>query len=366
MKLKEIIRALEDWAPSTLQESYDNAQLITGNPQMTITKAMATLDCIESVVDEAIARGCNLIIAHHPIVFSGLKSLTGKSYIERTVIKAIKNDIAIYAIHTNLDNVSTGVNAIIGKKLGLENPKTLAPKKGLIKKLLTYIPKDYQEKVRTALFEAGAGNIGLYEECSFNTDGIGTFKAKSGAHPFSGEVGIKKEEQEVKLEMIFESHRLPSVLNALQNSHPYEEVAYEVLSLDNLHQNIGSGMIGELSSPLDEIDFLNHVAKTMKCKVIRHTALLNKEVKTVAFCGGSGQFLLKKAIAAKADVFITGDFKYHEFFDAEENIVILDIGHFESEQYTGELIIDYLHEIFPTFAVLLSEVKTNPVHYFIS
>lgn len=366
MKLIEIIKVLEHWAPSSLQESYDNAQLITGNPQMTITKAIATLDCIESVVDEAIEKGCNLIIAHHPIVFSGLKSLTGKNYIERTVIKAIKNDIAIYAIHTNLDNVSTGVNAMIGKKLGLNNLQTLAPKIGLIKMLVTYVPKDHQEKVRTALFEAGAGNIGLYEECSFNTDGIGTFKAKSGAQPFSGEIGIRKEEQEVKLEIIFESYKLSSVLSALHNSHPYEEVAYEVLSLDNQHQNIGSGMIGTLSEAMSEKDFLAHVAKVMNCKVIRHTALLNKDVKRIAYCGGAGQFLLKNAIAAKADVFITGDFKYHEFFDAEQSIVILDIGHFESEQYTSELIIDYLHEIFPTFAVLLSEVKTNPVHYFIS
>lgn len=366
MKLQEIIKALEQWAPPSLQESYDNAQLITGSPEMVITKALATLDCIEEVVDEAIERGCNLIIAHHPIVFSGLKSLTGKNYIERTVIKAIKHDIAIYAIHTNLDNVSSGVNAMIGRKLGLENLQTLVPKKNLIKKLFTYVPTDYQEEVRTALFEAGAGKIGLYEECSFNTNGTGTFKPKAGANPFSGEVGVRKAEQEVKLEVIFESYRLSDILKALHKSHPYEEVAYEVLNLDNQHQSIGSGMIGSLVEPKEEKAFLAHVAKVMKCSVIKHTALLSKKIETVAYCGGAGQFLLKNALAAKADVFITGDFKYHEFFDAEKSIVILDIGHFESEQYTGELIIDYLHEKFPTFAVLLSEVKTNPVHYFIS
>ncbi|MDP4686641.1 MAG: Nif3-like dinuclear metal center hexameric protein [Salibacteraceae bacterium] len=366
MKLHQIIAVLNEWAPPELQESYDNAKLITGDSNWEISKAIATLDCTEEVVDEAIEKGCNLIIAHHPIVFSGLKSLTGKSYIERTVIKAIKYDIAIFAMHTNLDHVSTGVNYKFGQKLGLENLKVLSPKTGILNKLYTYVPIAEAEKVRTALFEAGAGNIGKYEECSFNAEGNGTFKAKADAQPFVGKIGKRQIESEIKLEVLFESHLKGKILNSLNTAHPYEEVAYEIVKLENQHQEIGSGMIGQIPTSMSEDQFLKHVAKMMKCSVIRHTKKLGKEIKTAAICGGAGQFLLRSAIAAKADVFITGDFKYHEFFDAENNIMIMDIGHFESEQFTAELIIEYLQEKFPTFAVLLSGVKTNPVHYFIS
>lgn len=366
MKLFEIIKALETWAPPALQESYDNAKLITGNPEMEITKALATLDCMESIVDEAIAKGCNLIIAHHPIVFSGMKSLTGANYVEQTVIKAIKNDIAIYAMHTNLDNLHYGVNQKIGQKLGLTNLKTLAPKSGLIKKLFTYAPISAAEQVRNALFSAGAGNIGNYDECSFNTEGKGTFRGNDSSNPFVGQKGERHTESEVKIEVIFEGFKQGAILNALFASHPYEEVAYEIFATENKHQQIGSGMIGELTVEMSETEFLKQVAKTFNCSTIRHTSILNRPIKKVAFCGGAGQFLLKSARSQKADVFITGDFKYHEFFDAENQILVMDIGHYESEQFTPELFLDFLQEKFPTFAVLLSEVNTNPIHYFIS
>lgn len=364
MKLTDILKQLETWAPPSLQEGYDNARLITGDPRMEITSALATLDCTEKVVDEAIQRNCNLIIAHHPIVFGSLKSLTGKNYVERTVIKAIKNDIAIYAIHTNLDNVSSGVNAKIGERLQLKNLEILAPKSETLSKLFTFAPLDHADAVRQALFEAGAGNIGDYDHCSFNQNGTGTFRGSDSTNPFVGEKGEEHHEDETKIEVVFPRHLQSQVIQALIKSHPYEEVAYDVIHLANVHPGIGSGMTGELEPEMNEEDFLRHVAKCMNIKVIKHTSFRNKSVRKVAFCGGAGSFLLNKAKSSKADVFITGDFKYHEFFDADNAILVLDIGHFESEQFTPELIKDFLDEKFPTFAVLLSEVNTNPVHYF--
>jgi len=366
MKVSEITNRLEEWAPKSLQEAYDNSGFICGDPNQELTACLLSLDCTEAVVEEAIARGCNLIISHHPILFKGLKSLTGKSYVERTIIKAIENRIALYAIHTNLDNVSTGVNSIIGKKMGLTQLKTLSPKAGNLKKLHTYVPRKHASSVRDALFGAGAGKISDYDRCSFNVEGIGTFRGGAGTNPFAGSPEKDHAEEEVKIEVIFESYLQPRLLSALTEAHPYEEVAFDIVSLDNRHPHIGSGMVGELSEPMREQDFLKMVSDRFECKVIRHTELLNKPVSRVAFCGGSGQFLLKQAIASGADVFVTGDFKYHEFFDHEKKIVILDIGHFESEQFTPELIQQFLLEKFPTFAVLLSEVNTNPVQYFIS
>jgi len=366
MIVSEIISILETLAPRSLQESYDNAQLICGSPDQTVQKALLSLDCTEAVIEEAIARQCNMVIAHHPVVFSGLKSLTGKNYVERAVIKAIKHDIAVYAIHTNLDHVWMGVNRKIGERLGLQQLGILAPKKGMLRKLFTFVPKDHAETIRQAMFKAGAGHIGEYDHCSFNSEGTGTFQGSDNTQPYVGERGKEHHEAEIKVEVILPFYALNAVINALLKAHPYEEVAYDVMTLDNPHPRIGSGMIGKLEIPLSESDFMQHVARQMKTPVIRHTPLLNRQVETVAFCGGSGRFLLPDAIAQKADVFVTADFKYHEFFDADGKIVVMDIGHFESEQFTPELIAEFLHEKIPTFAILLSEVNTNPVQYFIS
>lgn len=366
MKLRDIISQLETLAPSAYQESYDNARLITGTMSLEVTAALATLDCTEQVIDEAIQKRCNLVIAHHPIVFSGLKSLTGKNYIERTVIKAIKNDVAIYAIHTNLDNVWNGVNLKIGEKLGLVNLRVLVPKRGMLQKLHTFVPHAHAEDVRQALFEAGAGHIGDYDHCSFNTQGEGTFRGSELTNPHVGKQGEDHREPETRIETIFPAYLEGTITRALIAAHPYEEVAYDIVSLENTHPRVGSGMIGELPEEMSEEEFLSHVGSCMHTPVIRHTPLLNNTVRRVAFCGGAGRFLLHSAAAQKADVFITGDFKYHDFFDADGNLVVMDIGHFESEQFTPELIAEFLVEKFPTFAVLLSEVKTNPVHYFIS
>jgi dinuclear metal center YbgI/SA1388 family protein len=361
--IKNITDYLESIAPLEYQETYDNSGLITGSHSTEVKGILVCLDSTEDVVNDAIQNNCNLIIAHHPIVFSGLKTITGKNYVERTIIKAIKNDIAIYAIHTNLDNVSAGVNRKIGEKLGLRDLRILSPKSGLLSKLITFCPLENAENIRNAVFKAGAGNISNYSECSFNVQGDGTFKGNEDSEPFVGEKGKRHTEKEVRIETIFNREKESAIILALINSHPYEEVAYDVICLENNLNTVGSGMIGELIDNQDEMEFLKFVKSTMKCGSLRHTKLSGKKVKKVAICGGSGSFLLKDAINNGADVLITADFKYHQFFDADKQIVIADIGHFESEQFTLDLIKTLILEKFSTFAVRLTEVNTNPVHY---
>jgi dinuclear metal center YbgI/SA1388 family protein len=304
-------------------------------------------------------------VAHHPIIFSGLKKINGKNYIEKTIIAAIKNDIAIYAIHTNLDNRIDGVNNRIADQLGLINRKVLVPKAAQLMKLYSFVPLAHAEKVLSALFEAGAGDIGEYSETSFSVDGSGSFKGSSNTHPFVGEPGRRHEEKETKVEVIFPVYLQSSVVKALLNTHPYEEVAYDLVSLANDYQSVGSGLLGELPEALDETGFLHMLKTSFELTVIRHTPLLGKNIQKVAVCGGSGSFLTGKAVNAGADVYITSDVKYHEFFDANDRILLVDIGHWESEQFTTDLLIELLQAKFPTFAVLKSGVKTNPVNYFI-
>ncbi|MEB0249959.1 MULTISPECIES: Nif3-like dinuclear metal center hexameric protein [unclassified Mucilaginibacter] len=365
MKLAQLTTYLESLAPLALQEDYDNSGLIVGQPDLEISQALISLDCTEAVVDEAIANGCQVIVSHHPIVFNGLKKFNSKTYVERVVEKAIRNNIAIYAIHTNLDNIMKGVNARICETLGLTNTRILAPKQNLLKKLVTYVPIAQAEQVRKALFHAGAGHIGEYSETSFNVEGTGTFKGSENSDPYVGEPGVRHHEEEMRIETIYPANLESKIIMALVLAHPYEEVAYDLYSLTNQHQQIGSGMIGDLEVPMDEAEFLGEVKAAMDCAVIRHTAFTGKRVKKVAVCGGSGGFLLKHAIAAGAEVFVTADYKYHEFFDAEGKIVIADIGHFESEQFTQQLLCEIIQEKFLNFAIRLTKVNTNPVKYFI-
>ncbi len=363
MKLKDITDHLESIAPLSYQESYDNAGLICGNDGMEVTGAIICLDSTEAVIDEAIANKCNLVIAHHPIVFSGLKKFNGKNYVERVIMKAIKNDIAIYAAHTNLDNVFNGVNKKIADKIGLLNCSILAPQNNTLKRLITFCPESKAEFLRAALFEAGAGKIGNYDECSFNTNGMGTFRPNEGANPYVGEVGKQNQEKETKIEVMYPAYLEGKLLKALFLTHPYEEVAYDLIAITNANQEVGAGMIGELPQEVDETAFLNHLKKVMKAEGIKYTALKGKKVKKVAVCGGSGSFLLKNAILSGADVFVTADFKYHQFFDADNQIIIADIGHYESEQYTMELFYEILSGKFTTFALHLSKINTNPINY---
>lgn len=365
MRLKEITQFIESVAPLSFQESYDNAGLVIGHPEDEISGALITLDITEEILDEAISKKLNLIIAHHPIIFSGLKKLNGKNYIERCVIKAIRNGIAIYAAHTNLDSVIGGVNSKICDKLGLRNCRILSPMSGMLKKLVTFVPTADAGKVRNALFEAGAGHIGNYDSCSFNLSGTGSFRGNSQSNPYVGEKNQVHFEEETRVELIFPKNLQSGIVRALLNSHPYEEVAYDIYSLENEYTQAGIGMIGELSAPMDELEFLRKLKDTFHCPVVRHTRLIGKPVRSIAVCGGSGSSYLRTAIARGADVFISGDFKYHQFFDAENQIVIADIGHYESEQFTKEVFYELLTKNFPKFAIHLSAVSTNPVSYLI-
>jgi dinuclear metal center YbgI/SA1388 family protein len=364
MKINEVILFLESLANPSLQESYDNAGLITGSPDWHCTGIICTLDATADIVNEAVQKKCNLIVAHHPIIFGGLKKINGKNYIEKTVIAAIKNDIAIYAIHTNLDNVKDGVNGKIAGLLGLQNISVLLSKENSLKKLFTFTPFDKAEQVRDALFAAGGGHIGNYSECSFNNEGKGTFKAGNGTNPYAGKIGKQHQENEIKTEIIFPSFLEKKMIAALKAAHPYEEVAYDIISLTNQHPGIGSGIIGELPEEMSEPEFLNLIKEKFNLPVIRHSIFLNRKIKRVAICGGAGSFLISKALDAYADAFVTSDIKYHEFFEANDKLLIADIGHYESEQYTIDLLHEVLGRKFPTFAVLKTEVKTNPVHYF--
>lgn len=363
MKIKEIIAVLEEMAPLAYAEDFDNVGLLTGNENDTATGILVCHDALESVIGEAIAKKCNLIVCFHPILFSGLKKITGKNYVERAVIKAIKNDIAIFAIHTALDNHQQGVNKIFCNALGLINTKVLIPKENYIRKLVTYTIPENVEKLRNALFDAGAGNIGNYDNCSFSSQGLGTYQGNESSSPVIGIPGEFVEAKEIKIEVTFEKHLESKILKALFSHHVYEEVAYEIYNLQNRHQNIGLGMIGELENPVEEKDFLNFVKDKMQADGIRHSAFRGQKVKKVAVLGGSGSFAIKNAIAAGADVFLTADLKYHQFYEAENRLLLADIGHFESERYTKNYIVDYLTKKIRNFAIILSEENTNPVKY---
>ncbi|GAA4727964.1 Nif3-like dinuclear metal center hexameric protein [Flavisolibacter ginsenosidimutans] len=364
MKIGEILSVIESFAAPELQEDYDNAGLITGNRDWMCKGVLCTLDVTPAVVKEALQVNCNLIIAHHPIVFRGIKRVDTGDSIGQVLVEAIKADVAIYAAHTNLDNVVLGVNNTIAGKLGLKNMSVLQPKSKMLRRLITFAPTDKAEAVRQAVFAAGAGHIGKYSECSFNSQGIGTFKAGAGADPYVGEVGEQHQEKETKIEIVYPFFLERQVVKALVAAHPYEEVAYDIFTMENVHYGIGAGIIGELEHETSEKNFLRLLKNRFDLAVIRHTALRNKPVKKVAVCGGAGSFLIKKALGSGADVYVSSDIKYHEFFDAEGRMVIADIGHYESEQFTVDLLQSLLAEKFPTFAVLKTSVNTNPVRYF--
>jgi len=364
MKLLDLTNYLEEYAPLHYQESYDNSGMQIGGFSQQVNKALVTLDCTEAVIDEAVKYKCDLVIAHHPLIFRGLKSITGATYVERTILKAVRNKVAIYAMHTNLDNIRGGVNWKIAERLKLENCTVLSPKTETLKKIYTFCPMHAADKVRNAMFKAGGGNVGDYQECSFNIMGKGSFNPGVLATPYVGTKGERHYEDEVKIEMLCPSHLMSNMIGALLVAHPYEEVPYDIVSLGNTRRDIGSGLIGELREGMAPRTFIKKLKSSMKCGTIRHTELLKGKIKKVAVCGGAGSFLLKDAIAQRADIFITGDFKYHEFFDAEDRLVIADIGHYESEAFTKGLISEIINKKFAKFALRLSEVNTNPVQYY--
>lgn len=365
LRVRDVIAELEAWAPPSLQESYDNSGLLVGDKNAEVTGVLVSLDCTEAVVAEAVERGANLVVSHHPIVFKGLKRFTGATYVERTVMAAIRNGIQLYAMHTNLDNVADGVNQRLASLVGCtsESLRILRPKAHVLMQVAVYVPTDHAEAVQQAMFDAGAGGIGNYDECGWTVQGQGTYRPLPGAQPFAGEVGKREAADEVRFEVVVEPWKLGEVLRAMQAAHPYEEVAHSVWPLENTLSHVGSGMVGELPEAMDEASFLDRLKSALGCASVKHTQLLGRKVKRVAVCGGSGSFLLGDAMRAGADVFVTSDFKYHEFFDADGRIVIADVGHYESEWQTTDLILKRLNEKFPNFALHLAKANPNPIHY---
>ena len=365
MTIKHCLSEIEKRIPLAQAEDFDNVGLLCGNPEREVTGILICHDAIEPVIDEAIEKNCNLIVCFHPIVFSGLKSITGKNYVEKSVMKALENKIAIYAIHTAWDNDFFGVNHRICKELGLDNLQILIPKKNNLSQLSVYVPTSHIDAVKTALFLSGAGNIGFYDECSFSIDGRGTFRPLDGANPFLGKKEIQETANETMISVIFENYKKNQIIQAMKSAHPYEEVAYQIYSLENENQYSGLGMYGDLAEEMDEIAFLQFVKKTFNLKVIRHSHLRAKKIKRIGVLGGSGASGIRDALRNKCDAYLTGDVKYHDFFSAENQLLLCDIGHFESEQFVIEQLYEILSEKFTTFAILKSSINTNPINYFL-
>ncbi|MEP2936932.1 MAG: Nif3-like dinuclear metal center hexameric protein [Gilvibacter sp.] len=370
MRIKDVMQMLNEWAPLTYSEDFDNTGLLVGDASNDVTGVLVTLDCLESVLEEALQTGCNLIVSFHPIIFGGLKKITGKTYVERVVQKAIKNDIAIFAIHTALDNAWDGVNSQMLQTLGAKKQQVLIPQKGSLKKLTTFAPKHEAQDILTALFDAGAGAMGDYSECSFTIDGMGTFTPDPNANPSLGKIGVRHHESETKIDVVFARDKESQIVKALLNKHSYEEVAYEIYTIENTNSRLGMGMVGSFDKPMQPKAFLEHLQTKMNAKGIRHSALGKKPIKTIAVLGGSGSFGIGAAMAKGVDAYVSADFKYHDFFKAEGQILLVDIGHYESEQYTKNLIVTYLQKkitnfapAFPQGKVLLSQIDTNPIIY---
>ncbi|MDH6253068.1 dinuclear metal center YbgI/SA1388 family protein [Chryseobacterium sp. H1D6B] len=365
MTISEVVSEIERRIPLQQAEDFDNVGLLCGVPDREVTGILVCHDALENIVDEAVENRLNLIVCFHPIIFSGLKSLTGKNYVEKAVLKAVENKIAVYAVHTAFDNDFFGVNAGICNQLGLKEVKILQPKKNNLKQLTVFVPKDYTDQVKEALFSAGAGNIGFYDECSFSIGGNGTFRPVEGSDPFSGQLNIRENADENMVSVIFEAYKQGQIIAAMKSSHPYEEVAHQIYSLDNENQYSGLGMYGELDEPMDEKDFLKMVKEKFNLEVIKHSALNNKKIKRVGVLGGSGASGIKSAVSKKCDAYLTGDLKYHDYFLAESKMLICDIGHYESEQFVTQQLFEILSQKFSTFAISKSNEKTNPVNYFL-
>lgn len=361
--VREVIQVIEGFAPLSYQESYDNSGLQIGDKGCKVMGILLCIDVTEDVVEEAVNIGANLIISHHPLIFSGIKRITGNNYIEKTIIKAIKSDISVYSCHTNIDNISPGVSFRMGTKLGLTKMRVLRPLSGNLCKLVTFVPNSHTEGVRNAIFEAGAGHIGNYDCCSYNLSGEGTFRALESANPFVGEKNILHKESEMRIETIFPKFLESKIILALLKAHPYEEVAYDIYPLINQQKNAGAGVIGEFEKPMETIVFLHSLKTIFGIPAIKYTDIIKENISKVALCGGSGSFLLPDAIKEHADAIVTSDFKYHQFFDAERSILIADIGHYESEQFTLEIFYDLLVKNFSNFAIRFTKVKTNPINY---
>ncbi|MFP4366079.1 MAG: Nif3-like dinuclear metal center hexameric protein [Bacteroidales bacterium] len=364
MQIKEIIEVLEDFAPLSLQESYDNAGLVLGSREKEVNSVLLCLDVTGDVLKEAKRKGAGLIISHHPVIFGNLKKLTGASYTEQIILEAVQNDIALYSAHTNIDSVYGGVNSGISEKIGLKNTQILSPATGMLRKLVVFVPIAQAQSVREAIFSAGAGHIGEYDQCSFNTEGTGSFRGSENSDPYTGRAGSLHFETEIRIETIYPGFLEKRIIKNMIVAHPYEEVAYDIYPLENKYMKVGMGMSGLLEEPMDVKQFLELLKDLFGVPVIKHSRVTRKKIHKVALCGGSGSFLIDAAINSGACIYLSADFKYHDFFRANDQMMIADIGHFESEQFTLEIFNELLTKKFPNFAIHFSDVNTNPIYYF--
>lgn len=365
MKVKEVVKIIAEIIPPEQAEEYDNVGLLCGNTERNVSGILICHDALEKTIDEAILKNINFIISFHPIIFNGLKKITGSTYVEKAILKAIENKIAIYVVHTALDNDYFGVNFKICETLNLKNQKILQPKPDNLLQLQVYVPQDFTERVKESLFTAGAGNIGFYDECSFKVAGEGTFRPAEGSNPFSGTKGVRENAKEDIISVIFESYKSSEILKALKSSHPYEEIAHQIIKLENTNHYSGLGRYGEFDHEMDAEAFLHLVKDKFNLKLIRHSSIFTKKIKKVGVLGGSGASGIAAALRNNCDAYLTGDLKYHDFFSVEDKMLLCDIGHFESEQFVVQQIFEKLSQKFTTFAVLKSEENTNPVNYFL-
>lgn len=362
IQIKEILGHLDTLAPFKYTESFDNTGLLIGDSNQSVTKALICLDVTDQVIDQAIAEGYDLIIAFHPLIFKGLKSIGTQDRVGRCVTRLIRHDIALIAIHTNLDKSMQGVNQMISQKIGLDAMRFLMPEQTM-SKLVTYVPHAHVDVVRESLIQAGAGQIGEYGGCSFSSLGEGTFIPSKNSNPYVGEKEKMHREAEARLEMLVPHHLKSKAVQSLLAAHPYEEVAYDLYPVEVGGSIAGMGMVGELAKPMSPKAFLSHLQTVFGTPNIRYSAY-NKQIQTVAVLGGSGAFALGAAMGCGADALVTADLKYHDFFIPQEQLMLIDIGHFESEQFTLQILKDYLSKKIINFAFDLTSVNTNPVCYF--
>ena len=363
MIIEELTTFIEDKFPLSQQESYDNCGLIVGDPKKTVKKVLLALDCTEQVIKEAKLKKADVIITHHPLMFSSINKLTANDYEGSLIIKLIKSDIALYAVHTNLDNSINGINKYLALKLGLKNLQILVGKEKTFKKIITFVPKAYSQKVITALSAAKAGNIGLYSHCAFVTEGSGCFKPEKGAKPFLGELSKINQVEEVKLEMVFASENQKMIENSLKKAHPYEQPAFDIIELANPNPDIGAGIYGDLPAQINTAEFLKLVKTKLNLSYIRQSNSAKKFISKVAICSGAGFFVFEQAKRLNVDALVTSEIKHHEFLAAENNILLCDIDHHEGE-IAAVNILDQILQKLENIDTLISKHNLSPAQIF--
>jgi dinuclear metal center YbgI/SA1388 family protein len=366
MKCDNIIKIIEDWAPKSIAWEKDNVGLQVGSLRREVKNILLCLDVNEKVIDEASKKNCNLIISHHPLLFRSLKKIDiERDQKSKILEKLIKKDITLYSAHTNLDFTKDGVSFQLADKLGLSNQRFLLNKSSNLNKLIVFVPVDNADKVAEAMHSAGAGIIGEYSHCSFRTIGMGTFKGSNKSKPSMGVKGKLNKVSEVKIEVLVNSFDLHKVISSMKKIHPYEEVAFDVYPMVNENFNYGMGVIGDLKKELTAKEFLTYVSKSLRINNFRFNKGSKFRIKKVAVCGGSGSDLLETAIKSKADAFVTADVKYHTFQDAEDEILLIDAGHYETEIHSLNAIKNRIeNSLKDKVKVYKFSGTTNPIVFY--